>query len=598
MLILENDRIFRWRFRAIARIQNTWRCYYMKCKYKAFLEEKFAKDRTQRQQYQKLKREKRRLLESEKVYQRAHRIQRVTIVVTMYLKESKSVKDGSKVIRIIAYVPQSKGTFTFDLKEAIFREYMQGILHTTGPFSWHEMLTQNSLSSLTKKLMVRTISDRHIIIFRRRSITENGELVRTQCRLIDGAYKVLHLYISCNDIAVCTYDPQSCQQVRGSLSLSELTQNLEKDEIEEMNDIWCPNQQGILLDWLCSKIIICNQSLLFKFDDRQERERELSATRIQSKWRQFKALISARAKVFHYFEKIYNREHRMFFYFDQRSKKCTWTKPILLGSQDLASPKEEWRLIEQEEGDAFFLNPATGQTTYLTEKRATLIIQRSFRNHIIRNTLGTKLDLYTVSNALHFINVTRTNFKLNAEKLSYLTNYALLLQCLEGKNSEAKLLYEKAIQRSPKHPLILRAYAIFLLSCCECDRQHNEVATNTYNLFEEAKLNDPDANMFRPAIDPFYKWAVISQPKNPSALLNFALVYQCVFRNYEQADMLYRQAIAADLTCKRVQVNFKYFDSQRYPGGIYQSRGPSTSILNRCHVKAEKVEWGEWKVCN
>merc|ERR1712107_373448 len=45
-----------------------------------------------------------------------------------------------------------------------------------------------------------------------------------------------------------------------------------------------------------------------------------------------------------------------------------------------------------------------------------------------------------------------------------------------------------------------------------------------------------------------------------------------------------------------VQVNFKYFDSQRYPGVIYQSRGPSTSILNRCHVKAEKAEWGEWKL--
>merc|ERR1711968_55666 len=56
--------------------------------------------------------------------------------------------------------------------------------------------------------------------------------------------------------------------------------------------------------------------------------------------------------------------------------------------------------------------------------------------------------------------------------------------------------------------------------------------------------SDPaDLKRLEVAEDSFFKWGVVTSPKSPQALLNYALWYQCVRGKYDDAERLYHRAL-------------------------------------------------------
>ena len=69
---------------------------------------------------------------------------------------------------------------------------------------------------------------------------------------------------------------------------------------------------------------------------------------------------------------------------------------------------------------------------------------------------------------------------------------------------------------------------------------------------------------FESAIQYFFRWGLVCHPNNPTVLLNYALVQQCIRRNYNLAERLYRRAIAVDPDNEAVHVNFVDFLEVRW----------------------------------
>jgi tetratricopeptide (TPR) repeat protein len=113
-------------------------------------------------------------------------------------------------------------------------------------------------------------------------------------------------------------------------------------------------------------------------------------------------------------------------------------------------------------------------------------------------------------------------------------------------------------------------------------------------LFREADISDPHQTMIRSAAEIYFRWAVLGNAKNPLALLNYALLHQCIYKEYELAEKIYRAALAIDPTNTHVTDNYSLFLQERYPGGAYEGLGPPYSVVRRSEVVEERLEWGEW----
>lgn len=602
---LEYDMIYRWRARAAINIQAKWRCSYLVTLFKEHLRSKAQDDRRRREEYKAIEKQKRQRCHSEKVYQHVHEVQHIMITVTMWLKTKNSAQGIDKLLLINTYIQESKDSFHFTLNESDLRMYMEGFFLSYGPLSWHEMLTKKSLMCLSKRLMVRSVNQRRIIIFRRRTITEHGELLRRQCQSVDGILVVMNIYLSARELVISSYNPLTSQPLRGSIRLAEIRRQLiqHKDEFLKMSQenldryILLLSRKPLIIDWLLLKLRISqgeNQFLLFVFDNVEEKRRNESSAKVQRKWRQVMARVLARHKVELYFEKFYDREYRLFYYVDNRSRRSSWEKPRALGSQDLKSPIDEWRELKDENGSKCYFNPATGQSTYLSEDEAAIMLQRYYRKHASLQVTGRKVDFFLASKAIYFIDRTLSNYQRDPEKLPNLTNFALYLHCIKHDFYGAKKLYEDAISRSPSHPLIQRALGICLMLSKE--EPWFSTTQRAHDLFKGAEQNDIDFVLFKPTIEHFFRWSVIANPESSLALLNYALLYQCIVGDYDLADKLYRRALAIDSQSIFVKTNFGFFDAQRYPGGLYEGKGPSTSAVMRSEVKESSPQWCEWSL--
>lgn len=91
----------------------------------------------------------------------------------------------------------------------------------------------------------------------------------------------------------------------------------------------------------------------------------------------------------------------------------------------------------------------------------------------------------------------------------------------------------------------------------------------------------------------YFCWAVIADLKNPLALLNFALLHQCIYKKYGHSENLYWAALDVDPTNKYVTDNYQLFMEERYQGGSYVSLGPPFSVYHQSTIVKEQSEWAE-----
>lgn len=354
--------------------------------------------------------------------------------------------------------------------------------------------------------------------------------------------------------------------------------------------------------WLLNQIIInvhdssSRCTILLKFEVNREMK-WMQVRRIQARWRARVALKRVRCEVVKQYEKSFDRVSQSFYYVHVRTGNTQWTKPQVLGNEDIPDPPDMWRSVTYKDPSSgatctYFENSKTGQKSWISEHAAAQMVQRQFRKMQAQALMG-NVDMRKIAMAVQLVYQTETNFAQQPEKLYNKVNYALLCHCITFDDENALRLYQEALETSSHHPVICRAYGLFMMS--RCNQSMPKLVMECTKLFQDAETADPGHSMFQSAIDNFFHFAVVLHPKSPNAILNWALTNQIILGNYKYADKLYRLALSISPVQVNVKINYDFFESQRYPGGLYSSGGPPSSAVIRSRTIEERAEWGEWK---
>jgi len=648
--LAEYDCIYRIRYLSAVVCQKIWRRHACALDFATFQRLRRNEERDRRARVWKNLREKRRIRKVALVFRKILNVQSVLTVTSILLNERQRM-DQMTWLEIRVYVPQTRRTFRFQLIENEIRECVEKTLATKGPLSWNEMLGRRPLSQLTTRLMARVVSGRPLILFCRRGIAEKGELISKRLVNFDRSLYIVQIYRSSFEIVVRVYDATSCEYLRTSISLPRLVEWLSEDEEESnigalramritlvgrtealKNDgnerhndpkrchssddkgsrnsdtVKAPiliykQKQPELIDWLVKRIrVVCDRvsnklTVLLQYECEAEKREKITRT-IQSKWRGKRAKDEARRMAHLRYEKVFDQAIGTFYYVDLKTGTRQWSKPVSLGSEDIKDPPDEWRTKscnDSNTGEAkkYYTNPFTGQTSWLSEEGAALIVQRKFRELQSVDLIGSKLNFSQVVKTVSLIKDTEVKFEVSPNKLPNRVNFALLCHCIRLDFNRARPLYKDVFTKSPCHPVIARAYGIFILASCEAPQVQN--FQKACRLFKESDAADPRQDLFQSAKDNFFHWAVRVHPDDSIALLNYALLHQCILKEYGRAEKIYRRALALDPDNSNVVHNFNVFEDQRYPGGYYADTGVPFSIVERSHTTEERSEWGEWR---
>ena len=551
----------------------------------------------------------------------------IAVVIISFLDEC-DLSEPSMLIKV--YIPITKETFTFSLKENSIRECLENALSSEGRLSLDEMLKDSVLTKLLERLVLRVVRGRPIFLFYKRNIVEKGTLVDKRVVLAAGELFILSTFRSPHDFVFSAYQCSARQQLRTMLPMSKLREWLGERgmTIEQANDdisIADQTNHAELFEWLVRCVVIRinpesgTMQMLLQFEIEEERIAKL-VTKVQAQWRRFLSLQTAKRRTEQQYEKIFVREIHAYAYRNIRTNERHWRKPKVLGNDDISDPVDEWRMEETFDRSTgqtrqyyanyatgklsdqillstfgysiSFIHCSTGQTSWLSESAAARMIQRRFRSKHESDLLGKKLQLPDIVKAMQFIQGARSKYVDDPQKLSNIVNYALVVHCLDLDFRRAKTLYENSLKQSPNHPLISRAYGILLLASQEYP--HATTFQLACRLFQEADVVDPMRARFQPATEIYFRWAVLVDVKNPLALLNYALLHQCIYKSFDHAERIYRAALALDPTNELVVENYRFFTDERYPGGAYVSLGPPYSVVRRSRVVEERPEWAEW----
>lgn len=359
-----------------------------------------------------------------------------------------------------------------------------------------------------------------------------------------------------------------------------------------------------LLIWLMPKLHVTwyerlgtrerRRRLVFNYE-LDELKQEKAALAIQGMWQIRRSLRRIRQLIRANWEKRFDATASQYYYVDLRTEDMFWTKPPLLGSDDLPLAPDEWRQKVDEHGRLYYVNPATGQSSWLSVDDAARTMQRVYRKKQAADFGQPTFE--DMVRALRMQREVEEKYASTPERLSSMVNYALLLHTQRFDFHQARKLYKNAIEISPENPVLLRAHAIFLLLVLEPPRQ--AVFEKTLDMFKNAELRDPGRVRFKLTEDSMFHWAVIAQRDHPLALLNYALMLQTVVGDYDRAERFYHRAIGAlkpnDKARQNCMENFDTFEVERLPGGVYSSPFPTGTVLRNSKLFEERPEWGEFK---
>ncbi len=636
------DRLYRLRYQSAVMCQKYWRRYPRRYHFIEYKKEKRRlKEESHANLWQKL-RDMHLLQQKSIVFRRALAIHSILTITTIVLHGSTSAEEEMK-LELRVYVPQTVRMFRFKINKNEMNHCLETIMIRKGPLSWEEMLNLDVLLHLTSRLTIKHMRGQPIITLCKKSIAEKGVMIANRSVSLDDSLYIITIYRSVEDIVIRLYNPQKSLELREVIQMPLLIEWLREDELDnlgesvgairycefvrrktssEMNDfeslpsiessptnevpsmLLQVNQPSLII-WLITRIHVRDDEengdmrVVLEYEIEAERIERI-AMKFQSIWRSKVAKKRAKKKVHSRYEKHYDRSSGIFFYVNMRDGTRQWGKPSLLGdNDDLEEPPDEWReteYVDPETGatHTYFFNPLTGQSSWLSEEEAARLVQRKFRAGQTKELLNSNLTFHQIVKALLFTRDVELKYKAQPEKLSNKVNFALLNHLLKLDLKTSKALYKDAIAVSPCHPVIARAYGIFILANCEPPVM--QTFEKSCRLFREAHAADPGAKLFQSARESFFYWSVVMHPDDSFALLNYALLHQCVLGEFYRAEKIYRRALGKDPHNRKIAENFNLFIEQRYPGGYYAGNGVPAIAIQRSEVKETRPEWGEWKV--
>ena len=135
----------------------------------------------------------------------------------------------------------------------------------------------------------------------------------------------------------------------------------------------------LLLQWLIDRLRIVEYR---RAGEDRERHRlileyeleevavEKAAMSLQGLWKMMQSIKRIRLMLCANWEKRWDRDFQGWFYVNLKTNEMGWDPPRLLGGGDLPDPPDEWRTMYDENGDVFYMNPYTGQTSWMSVEDA------------------------------------------------------------------------------------------------------------------------------------------------------------------------------------------------------------------------------------
>lgn len=575
------------------------------------------------------------------MYMESVNIQSFSASVSMTLSNHVH-QDEDQILTIRVLLLSTNCWFKFNLSKLDIKQCLEAVFLENGPLSSEKLLLEDNLRSLTRRLCIDSKCLTPTVSLLKTGVIEEGDLVVNEWAAIQGRSYVLSAFRSHEHLVLHLFDQQLQERIRILFLFTELsdwldecydTQNKKpmkalkiwslsllrrliranvedstlinfparQSDLNQDHDLLSIGNEEKLVRWLSSRLkitrILGYSEAILEYEVIFD-QIEVAVIKCQSWWRSIIAQKVARNEVHLQYEKYFDRNEHRFFYIHTRARFVKRTKPCLLSDgDDIANPPDEWRVVnttQETETRTFYFNPFTGQSSWLSETDAASMVQRVFRRRQEKILLTSHLTFKQVVDAMGFVRDIETKYAANPNKLSHIVNYALLNHFVHLNFSKAKSLYHEAISKSLHHPVIARAYGIFILLMC--DPPFLKTFEKATRLFQEASAADPTAEKFKIAKENFIILSVLLNLNKPLALLNYALLHQCVLGEYYLAEKIYRRALAQEPNHQGIVENYNMFIDQRYPGGVYEGNGVPYVIFRRSEIVEERFEWGEYKL--
>jgi hypothetical protein len=408
-------------------LQTAYRRFFFLSRFLEWQEEREEARRAADFERWKMLHDRRLAREARLVFKEGRRINGTLIVVSIY----KSAGQRDHGIEVLAYVPLACEKFKFDVTEAQLREMLHQAINVTD-VALSELYISDHLTLVADRLLYRWCRGRQIIKLSRRGNGERGQMVARRGLVIGGERYVVDVYDYNGDLVLKTYDTNDCSIMRASVTAKvlrtwvkredgverekrrrlrnnarslanakgdwmkcmDIQNDQEADDDSASEDPVLLSKKGfeMLLDWLIARLYIrdAHQVLGTKWAGKKgkvlmlqyEVEEQMinsMACKIQGVWRSRKAMLMMRAMLKEIYSKRWDNDMQQFYYVNVKTQQVSWSKPLLLGSDDVDDPPDKWIKMTDEYGNVFYLHPLTGRTSWMSELQAATKMQRLWR---------------------------------------------------------------------------------------------------------------------------------------------------------------------------------------------------------------------------
>lgn len=275
------------------------------------------------------------------------------------------------------------------------------------------------------------------------------------------------------------------------------------------------------------------------------------------------------------YSKAYDRVRFSYYWYDVLYGTRYNSKPKTLGDLDVEAPDTWEEFYDESSGCTYYFNASRGVTSKYNEEHAVELLQRCIRRHQGRFT---SLKLADVVFALRLVTTAVERYALNPSDAVTALHHTLYYQTVVLDWDKAAALYK---QLPLVHPLVLWCWAVFTLAH---DVGPREILwRDALVALKHARKGDPKLEGFDHLDKGFFKYGLQAHRGRLRPLLQYALVAQCVLRNYSLAGRLYERCMSYsdDPDFCSVLDNYADFLRERHVGGMYAGEGPTALQISR-----------------
>ena len=620
---LMEDWLFRYRFRAATLFNALVRRFLVRMRHGRIMGELMKGQIKIFKMRRKRKRKLRKKERSAILYKETKRVGGHLILMKIVRKDKRNYsKDYGIVIEV--YLPESQDTFKFEVEEPELRRFMMAELKVDALGVGELMDKRNLQQVIDARLLCKSSprpGQKPHISFSRQALGQKGKKVLVRGRVISGDLFVISLYESGVEFVAQCYHRLTSKVFTVFLSTPSMDawvredyQNsctTDVDKHKEPPLLRAENRKKLHI-WMVDRLQIDTRRRTYRliFECQAERSRKITAIRMmQSLWR--RALI--RALIPGWLDHCYLKIRANYddpdshYYIDRRTGESFWEKPKLLRGNELPTqPVYIWVDIGYYDHQGYYyeqyVNPITGQFSHLSIDAAARVIQNLVRSFQIRPFV---IHLNKIDKSLSIQRSALKNYQdSGGKKLVHVINLALIKHLIEGKEDEARDLYEQCMQISDSNPLVTRCVAIFLLGTCDPPKVPNR--EKAIRLFKDAHRRDETGEKFQLAYDTMYRYALLRRPKDYKLLCALGVCEWYVWNNKERAERVLRRAVALAPFEERVQDTWSTLRDE-FPerqlvfrpaaaGSLASDEGAKMKIIHGRQSKENSL-WAGWVYC-